>query len=448
MRICIAILLLVSVMAATAYAACTTPSAQAGGIIFSTTTNTVQYCNGTNWINTGPSYPAAAQTGCTSPAGMAGDVIYAAPRGVVQFCNGANWVDTACAASRTPGGSGCTSPAGTAGQIQYAANHNELQFCDSTNWVAMGWGCAAGAPPPAQAEVVAYVSSNVNNLNVQTLFSGADWADTDKRKRVVINTGVVVGSSNPANAALQSGTARGNVLVIHNSGTIAGAGGTANGGAGGAAIQTQQADITIVNSGNIYGGGGGGGQGGNGGSGTIQTAIREPSTGELYEPSGNGNAKHWWNSPLNGKSFVMWGDDWMPFAQGPLGATSLVYNGYTYYRGSYRLTVSGDTYYGIYRTYTGDMPTVGGTGGAGGRGQGTDGSAAAGLAGSAGGTNAGAGGAGGAGGAFGVAGTAGATGVAGNNGAGLAGNAGGAAGAAITGSGYTLTNTGTVLGTY
>lgn len=70
------------------------------------------------------------------------------------------------------------------------------------------------------------------------------------------------------------------------------------------------------------------------------------------------------------------------------------------------------------------------------------------LTGAAGGTNAGAGGTGGAGGAFGAAGSPGGAGTAGNASAGLAGSAGGAAGAAITGSGYVLTNTGTVLGSY
>ncbi len=121
------------------WAACTSPAGNAGAVIFSTTAKTMQYCNGTNWVNTGKSEPAATQSGCTNPAGAAGAVIYAQPRGVVQFCNGQNWVDTSCAADRTPGGSGCGGKA--AGTIQYSSTANELQFCDSTNWVAMGWGC-------------------------------------------------------------------------------------------------------------------------------------------------------------------------------------------------------------------------------------------------------------------------------------------------------------------
>ncbi|TKW60811.1 MAG: hypothetical protein DI628_07940 [Blastochloris viridis] len=125
------------------WAACTSPAGNAGAVIFSTTAKTMQYCNGTNWVNTGASVPAATQSGCTNPTGAPGAVIYAKPRGVVQFCNGQDWVDTSCAADRSPNGSGCGGKA--PGTIQYSSTANELQFCDSTNWVAMGWGCAGSS---------------------------------------------------------------------------------------------------------------------------------------------------------------------------------------------------------------------------------------------------------------------------------------------------------------
>ena len=125
------------------YAACTNPSASAGSIIFNSTYKVMQYCNGSNWINTGAVIPNAAQTGCTTPAAAAGGVIYNSPTGVVQFCNGSNWIDTACAATRQPKGYGCTGPTGKAGDIIYETTSNEAQFCDSTNWVAMGWSCAS-----------------------------------------------------------------------------------------------------------------------------------------------------------------------------------------------------------------------------------------------------------------------------------------------------------------
>lgn len=44
-----------------AHAACTTPTGDAGAVIFSQTAKTMQYCNGTNWVNTGKSEPAATQ---------------------------------------------------------------------------------------------------------------------------------------------------------------------------------------------------------------------------------------------------------------------------------------------------------------------------------------------------------------------------------------------------
>ncbi len=128
---------------AAVWAACTSPAGEAGAVIFSQTAKTMQYCNGTNWVNTGASIPSAPQTGCSNPTGTAGKVIYNSALGVVQFCNGSSWVDTSCAADRTPGGSGCTG--GKAGQLRYATSANELQFCDSTNWVAMGWGCSGSA---------------------------------------------------------------------------------------------------------------------------------------------------------------------------------------------------------------------------------------------------------------------------------------------------------------
>jgi len=141
MRSLIALLLLLALPVA-AHAACSNPTGQAGAIIFSDTHKVMQYCNGTNWINTSAVIANAPQTGCSNPTGIAGDVIYAGNLGVVQFCNGSSWVDTACARDRKPGGPGCDGK--PAGSLQYAAAPvNELQFCDSTNWVAMGYPCGS-----------------------------------------------------------------------------------------------------------------------------------------------------------------------------------------------------------------------------------------------------------------------------------------------------------------
>ena len=126
-----------------AWAACTVPAGNAGDVIFNTTYKVMQYCNGSNWVNTGAVMPSAPQTGCTNPTATAGHVVYKGALGVVQFCNGSNWVDTACAATRKPNGPGCGSDA--AGALRYVGGTvNEMQFCDSTDWVAMGWPCGTG----------------------------------------------------------------------------------------------------------------------------------------------------------------------------------------------------------------------------------------------------------------------------------------------------------------
>lgn len=512
-----------------AFAVCTNPAGDAGHIIFNTTAKTMQYCNGTNWVNTGASNPTATQSGCVSPTAVAGTVHYASATGVIQFCNGQNWVDTACAAQRKPNGPGCSGqPAGT---LQYSNTANELQFCDSTNWVAMGWGCshdlsdpvwnspttlsyttmegqpfsltpsvtddqpglvysvqgtlptglsfntstgAVSGTPSAlgtytftiratdtssnyvertftmdvtPAEVVAYITSSMNNVSIQSLFSGTDWADSARTKRVVINSGVTVGSTNPANAALLTGTGRGSNLVIQNSGTIAGAGGAANGGAGGAAINSQQTGVTITNAGNIYGGGGGGGTGGTGGGSNESLGTREPASGYTYNYSMDGSAGpnyQWVDNPNDGNyRYIAWNNA-VIVTGFTTGTTQYDVGGYRYFRGVNQVGYI----WSLARQQIIATASAGGVGGNGGRGQGSDGAATAGLTGVAGGTNAGTGGTGGTGGTYGTAGATGSTGTAGNAGAGTAGSAGGAAGRAVTGSGYTVTNTGSILGAY
>ncbi|MCZ7935729.1 hypothetical protein O9X90_25715 [Agrobacterium leguminum] len=58
---------------ATAAAACTVPAANAGEVIFNDTYKVMQYCNGSQWINTGAAIANAPQTGCTNPTGIVGD---------------------------------------------------------------------------------------------------------------------------------------------------------------------------------------------------------------------------------------------------------------------------------------------------------------------------------------------------------------------------------------
>lgn len=307
------------------------------------------------------------------------------------------------------------------------------------------------------AEAVAIVAADVTNLDVKSLFSLPDWENAGKKKRVVINAGVIVGSTS-ATAALLTGTGRANDLIIENNGEIQGKGGAANSGAGGPAINIQQDGVTIQNNGAIRGGGGGGGKGGTGGTGgggSYSSTTREPSSGEYYSRSGT----LYFYKTFNGTS-LYWGGS-LVFGEGGTNLGPITVGSVTYYRGSERGSSGGSNYYGIYRTYPSTVNTSGGAGGAGGNGGVGQGytqantAGSAGSAGSNGGTNAGKGGTGGTGGdgsVWGVDGEDGATGATGASGnrtsgaAGSAGSAGGAAGAAITGLARTLVNNGTING--
>lgn len=335
-------------------------------------------------------------------------------------------------------------------------------------------GIAAGVPTTGALSIsdllgtsnviVKTVAAAVNNLNVSTLFTAAEWTSATP-KRVNINAGVVIGSTVAGSAALLTGTGRGGTLQISNSGTIYGIGGAANSGAGGPAINCQQTGVTITNNagGVIRGGGGGGGKGGTGGTGgqgSYPITVYEPSSGYNYNVS-----TYYWNVRTSSQGAnlgvtVVWNGTIISGASGTTYTSGI----YTYEKGpTLQASSATDNKYNIRRSYASTAYTTGGAGGAGGAGgmgQGfgnTDGGnvGVAGTAGSAGGTNAGAGGKGGTGGTGGAWATAGATGSTGSTGAagnytagsaGTAGTAGGAAGAAITGSARTVVNNGTISG--
>lgn len=289
------------------------------------------------------------------------------------------------------------------------------------------------------AEVVVTITANTNSIILQNLFSPSDWTDL-KRKRIEIAPGVIVGSTSSGVAAIRTGTGGVGEIVLNNAGSIHGAGGAANSGAGGAAIFVQQAGITINNSGAIRGGGGGGGFGGTGGPGYYYYTATE---GPYYNRTGGGPTYWFGDNIPGGPHFAVWASQSLPGAD-----WSFDYGGYHYFSGTQMENNVGGSndYYQISRSWTATAYTSGGGGGNGGRGQGSDGALAAGSAGAAGGANAGTGGTGGTGGNWGLPGGTGATGGGGNNGGGSAGAAGGAAGAAIIGSARTLNNTGTING--
>ena len=128
-------------------------------------------------------------------------------------------------------------------------------------------------------ELVIYITSNSENVNVQSLFGGY-WTQ-NVPKRLIINPGVVVGSLDPGAYALTIPGGVVSTLRIDNNGSIQGAGGSPipfSAGNGGPAIYAGSA-VTIDNIGSIYGGGGSGGFGGTGGDGGYYYECFETSAG-------------------------------------------------------------------------------------------------------------------------------------------------------------------------
>lgn len=285
-------------------------------------------------------------------------------------------------------------------------------------------------------EIAVAVLANVNNLNVRTLFDPVVWASATP-KRVVVNSGVNVGSHNSAVPAMRTGTARGGPLIIENNGSILGAGGVANSGVGGNAFLADQA-CSLVNAGNIYSGGGGGGPGGNGGGGSYSQYTYQSGSGYYNENHDSENNYTKFFIRWNGVHVATWGK---------VGSGATPQNrhagGWYYYwphnwscNFSQRRSSNPVTYY-----------TNGGIGGNGGRGHGYDAANQAGNGGANGGTNAGSGGTGGTGGGWGANGSNGLNGANGNHSGGVGGLGGGLAGFALANPNLiTLDNSGIILG--
>ncbi len=70
---------------------CNTPSGAEGDVVYNTTHNVPQYCNGTAWVAFGALNPSAGGSGCASPTGIAGDLLYNSAYHVLQYCDGDDW---------------------------------------------------------------------------------------------------------------------------------------------------------------------------------------------------------------------------------------------------------------------------------------------------------------------------------------------------------------------
>ena len=289
-------------------------------------------------------------------------------------------------------------------------------------------------------EIIHTHSSNATNQNYATVF-GSNWSSSVP-KRIVINSGVTIGGTS-GNHAMTIPSGMGGTLVIDNSGSIQGHGGSANGGTGGNAIHCIHTSGVTVNNksgGNIKAGGGGGGQGGtggrggNGGSGGNGGAGRYTSfRGQAGCSGGYGSHSYYWSLCVNyfGISSGYRTGNW---------ACAYTYNADVMTTNCYEYVSTSGGSGGA----GGSSGGAGGAGGAGGRGQGYNQSAQNGSGGSAGaaggsgsgggsgGTNAGNGGTGGARGQGGTGGTGGNGGSFGN--AGANGNSGATGNTGATGS--------------
>ena len=86
-------------------------------------------------------------------------------------------------------------------------------------------------------EIQIPINSNTTNFQLSSAF-GSNW-QTAVPKRLIVNSGVTVGSSN-GNPAMTIEGSMGGTLIVQNTGSIQGTGGSANGGAGGPAVRSDQ----------------------------------------------------------------------------------------------------------------------------------------------------------------------------------------------------------------
>jgi len=222
---------------------------------------------------------------------------------------------------------------------------------------------AANVPTSGEIQVADFYSqakgfrktytSGATNQNASSIF-GDDYG-VNYPKEIVINAGVELGATGTGEEALQINSGLSGTMTITNNGTLSGAGGSANGGAGGDAFEANVA-CTLVNNGTIRAGGGGGGAGGSGGTGGTggqgQTSTSGYGSWSGYSAFYDYN-NFWGVSIGNSQAYVntsgtrRWtqtGGNWQTITQSPL------VNNIQYERGS--LWESPGSYYVRSRTYS------------------------------------------------------------------------------------------------
>jgi len=126
-------------------------------------------------------------------------------------------------------------------------------------------------------EIVVFVTTSATNKSTSEYFTTAQL-NSPKPKRLVINSGVVIGSTSTSSPALTVSGSFTAIFTLENRGSIQGAGGTQQSAInGGNALLVQTPDnnskVFINNQGTIYAGGGAGGNG------TTSSATTTPITG-------------------------------------------------------------------------------------------------------------------------------------------------------------------------
>lgn len=71
--------------------ACSSPTGDAGDLLFNSASRVFQWCDGAQWNPAGPVSPSGPLTGCTSPTGVMGDLVFNSASAKHQYCDGGTW---------------------------------------------------------------------------------------------------------------------------------------------------------------------------------------------------------------------------------------------------------------------------------------------------------------------------------------------------------------------
>ncbi len=84
-----------------------------------------------------------SQSNCANPMGAQAELVFNTSHNTMQYCNGENWIAMGPSGD---GGSGCISPVGLQGELIYNSFYNVLQYCEGDEWVAAGRGDIPSVP--------------------------------------------------------------------------------------------------------------------------------------------------------------------------------------------------------------------------------------------------------------------------------------------------------------